>query len=103
MGIIFLFIFIVLFLFRKQISLWLFKSFVNKVNKQANNAFRQAQEQQQASERPNHRKKKKIDPAVGEFVNFEEIKNSEPQEPTKSRPDIQQESQVEDAIWEDIK
>lgn len=53
------------------------------------------------------RKKKKIDPSVGEYVAFEEISVAESE--TKSSSDngkkgfYTEEQQIEDAVWEDIK
>lgn len=55
-------------------------------------------------------KKKKIDPSVGEYVAFEEIHVSST-ESTQTRTDaagrthttVHTESQIEDAVWEDIR
>ncbi len=52
------------------------------------------------------RKKKKIDPTVGEYVAFEEIKTgtgSTQAHGTGNSISYSAESQIEDAIWEDIK
>jgi len=52
------------------------------------------------------RKKKKIDPTVGEYVAFEEKKGApgSTQAPgSGSATSFSAESQIEDAIWEDIK
>ena len=53
------------------------------------------------------RKKKKIDPNVGEYVAFEEVSTSTTTE-TKTSADgrstkhVRTESQVEDAVWKDL-
>lgn len=51
------------------------------------------------------RKKKKIDPSVGEYVSFEEIKDTSAAAHTDSAGDtsVKTESQIEDAVWEEIR
>ena len=53
------------------------------------------------------RKKKKIDPNVGEYVAFEEIHVSQTTTSqagdTHGNTSFRAESQVEDAVWEDVK
>lgn len=51
------------------------------------------------------RKKKKIDPNVGEYVAFEEIKVSAETttETGDSYSSVRTESQIEDITWEDVK
>lgn len=48
-------------------------------------------------------RKKKIDPSVGEYVEFEDIKVPYRQEEFRGRTDYKTEPQVEDAEWEDIR
>lgn len=52
-------------------------------------------------------KKKKIDPSVGEYVAFEEITETTTVEATEDKASgttsIKIESQVEDAVWEEIR
>ena len=68
-------------------------------------AFRQAQEQQKAREEEARKPKKKIDPEVGEYVAFEEIACDVKTEARSAdgHTTVRTESQVEDAVWEDIK
>ncbi len=77
------------------------RSAFKKQQQRANDMFNRARQP-----RPEPRKKKKIDPNVGEYVAFEEIKTSttvtESAEPDGSTR-IKVESQIEDAVWEDIK
>lgn len=52
-----------------------------------------------------HAKKKKIDPSVGEYVAFEEIKIETTRETHTSgdgRTSVRVESQIEDAVWEEL-
>lgn len=71
-------------------------------------AFNQAHQQSSgpsASESNKKHKKKKIDPNVGEYVAFEEISCNTTKQTTDSdaKTAFRSESQVEDAVWEDIK
>lgn len=52
--------------------------------------------------------KKKIDPNVGEYVDFQEVRNTTTETPSSSASTstythVRVESQIEDAEWEDIK
>lgn len=50
------------------------------------------------------RSKKKIDPDVGEYVSFEEIKTTDAKATAEDdKTTVRVESQVEDAVWEDIR
>ena len=53
------------------------------------------------------RKKKKIDPSVGEYVAFEEISVAESEKKSSSdngkKSSYTEEQQIEDAVWEEIK
>lgn len=52
------------------------------------------------------RKNKKIDPAVGEYVAFEEIHSETTTQTTSTdgaKTTFRAESQIEDAVWEEIK
>lgn len=69
-------------------------------------AFNQTRQQAAGqSANSSSRKKKKIDPNVGEYVAFEEIACNTTTQTTDSdgRTTYRSESQVEDAVWEDIK
>lgn len=70
-------------------------------------AYRRAAGSQPQQPKP---KKKKIDPNVGEYVAFEEIKtettaysSTETSADGTTTTEIKVESQIEDAVWEDIK
>ncbi len=83
-----------------------FKQAQQRMNDMFNNA-RQAQSSGYESAGKT-RKKKKINPEDGEFVQFEELDSStdtpDPQSfKTKSSGSVKPESQIEDAVWEDIK
>lgn len=72
------------------------------MNETFQNAGRRARQPEQPP-----RKRKKIDPDVGEYVAFEEVSTTATAESTssddKSTTRVKVESQVEDAVWEDIK
>lgn len=48
------------------------------------------------------KKKKKIDPSVGEYVAFEEVKTTATYTSTSTGTTFRAESQIEDAVWEEI-
>lgn len=76
------------------------RSAFKKQQQRANDMFNRARQP-----KPEPRKKK-IDPNVGEYVAFEEIKASTTvTESTESDGStrIEVESQIEDAVWEEIK
>lgn len=84
---------------------WLFRWFVNKqANKYMDNAFgsyNQSTEQEQRRNtyrRPQRRKK--IDPTVGEYVEFTEIEGHTTS--TGVKPNGPAENQVSDVEWEDL-
>lgn len=84
---------------------WLIRQQWKRATQGMRDAFNQAQRQQQAQQQQAQQRKKKIDPTVGEYVAFEEIACDVK---TETRSDgssttIRTESQVEDAVWEDIK
>lgn len=71
-------------------------------------SFAQYQRQAAAQQPPEPpRKKKKIDPAVGEYVAFEEISASASvrteSDSKGTHTSVRVESQIEDAVWEEIK
>lgn len=49
------------------------------------------------------RKKKKIDPAMGEYVAFEEVAAAAAETAAGDTTTFRAESQVEDAVWEEIR
>ncbi|MDE6654911.1 MAG: DUF4834 family protein [Muribaculaceae bacterium] len=53
------------------------------------------------SPRPHRRRHKKIDPDVGEYIEFEELTTATTYSYTETHYEI--EDQIEDADWEDIK
>lgn len=70
-------------------------------------AYGQAQGAADQGRQQPRRKKKKIDPNVGEYVAFEEI-HTESTSTTSSADSrgnttFRSESQIEDAVWEDVK
>lgn len=69
------------------------------------NAYEEAYRRQNQEQKP-PRKKKKIDPNVGEYVSFEEIASKtdiETQTDSDGTSSIKVESQIEDAVWEEIR
>lgn len=102
-------IFIGWILLRPVIRIW---STVHKAQKQANDFFRAAsgytdqsgQRRRESRTQQSRRQHKKIDPSVGEYVEFEEISVysdsfTQQNQEVKFKP----EQQIEDAEWEDIK
>ncbi|MCM1452716.1 MAG: DUF4834 family protein [Clostridium sp.] len=99
--------------FWPQIAMWLLKRHVKSQMNQAfgPGAYQRAQREydpfgnfrrQSEKGRKRRRSSKIIDPEVGEYVEFEEVKVTASQqaaEPASFRP----EPQIEDADWEDIK
>ena len=72
-------------------------------------SFREAYQQMyrentQRSYRNEQKKKKKIDPEVGEYVSFEEINVTEPKTNEYNQHTVTyKEQQIEEADWEDVK
>ena len=83
---------------------WLFRWFVQKqTRKYMDNAYGAQnqtgeQDRNRSYERPRHRKK--IDPTVGEYVDFTEIEGYTAT--TNVKPDGPKENQVSDVEWEDL-
>lgn len=73
---------------------------IHRAQRQMRNAFEQAarQQQQQEAER-----EKIFDRNVGEYVDFEEIENTDNNTKPQYNPTVKIEPQIEDAEWEDIK
>lgn len=99
------------YLLRPAIRLWLV---VRHAQRQANDFFRSASGNERTSSEQNYRARqhqnrrrsgKKIDPNVGEYVDFEEITVYQHSSPSDSGKNIKftSESQIEDAEWEDVK
>ena len=102
-------IFIAWFLLRPIIRVW---TTVRRAQKQANDFFNAASgdtrqsgnRRRETRSQQRRRPQKKIDPNIGEYVEFEEISvysdaNTYQQHEVKFSP----EQQIEDAEWEDIK
>lgn len=84
---------------------WQFSRRWKRATADMREAYRRATGQNQQPEQPAP-KKKKIDPEVGEYVVFEEIAcntNIESEEHPDGSTTIKAESQVEDAVWEEIR
>lgn len=99
------------FLIRPIFRLWLT---VRHAQKQANDFFRSAsgnestdynRDYRSRQSRNRRRSGKKIDPNVGEYVDFEEVSVYNHTSSTDTVKDVKftPESQIEDAEWEDIK
>lgn len=74
---------------------------IHRAQRQMRSAFEQAarqQQQQQEAER-----EKIFDRNVGEYVDFEEIENTDNDTKPQYNPTVKIEPQIEDAEWEDIK
>lgn len=112
MGIFFILflIFIFWFLIRPVFRLWYT---VRNAQKQANDFFRgttgnrgqsAGYAQREPRQRSYRRSHKKIDPNVGEYVEFEEISTYHgSSSDTGSTVKFTRESQIEDAEWEDLR
>lgn len=63
----------------------------------------QSRQQQQQTRKPKY-PKKKIDPNVGEYVEFTETTSSNPTNPTatNTRTSAETEAQITDVTWEDL-
>lgn len=79
-----------------------------RVSRQWQNTFKQAQQQQQRRQQPQQEPrsgaKKKIDPAVGEYIEFTETRVSQttPEDDKSSTTTHVTESQITDVTWEDL-
>lgn len=62
--------------------------------------FGSGEQQRQPEDTP--KKKKKIDPSVGEYVAFEEITTEVKVETSDTATKVSIEEQVEDAVWEEL-
>lgn len=74
---------------------------IYRAQRQMRKAYEQAsrqQQQQQEAER-----EKIFDRNVGEYVDFEEIENTDSNSEPHYKPTVKIEPQIEDAEWEDIK
>lgn len=103
-------LFVVFVLYPLGVALWRGYQ-LNKSWKRATEGFRNAYQRAAGNQTQKPKpKKKKIDPNVGEYVAFEEIKvESTTYTETTTEADgttttyVHTESQIEDAVWEDIK
>lgn len=100
--------------FWPQIVMWLFKRHMRNqmYNAFGRESFRQDQQsydpfadtrrQSQSKAHTRRRKKKIIDPEVGEYVEFEEVRSAAYSQ-TERMANFKPEPQIEDADWEEIK
>lgn len=97
-----IFVFVVIPLIRLAAAIWraqrAAKSYINNFKKQTEN-YRKANSQQPEPQK----KKKKIDPSDGEFVNFEELPSEAEATQSSKTTYVEIEQQVVDVEWEDIK
>lgn len=73
---------------------------IYRAQRQMRKAFEQASQQQQKQEAE---REKIFDRNVGEYVDFEEIENTDGNSEPHYNPTVKIEPQIEDAEWEDIK
>lgn len=73
---------------------------IYRAQRQMRKAFEQASQQQQKQEAD---REKIFDRNVGEYVDFEEIENTDGNSEPHYNPTVKIEPQIEDAEWEDIK
>ena len=66
-------------------------------------AFEQASQQQQQQQKQEAEREKIFDRNVGEYVDFEEIENTDGNSEPHYNPTVKIEPQIEYAEWEDIK
>ena len=102
-------IFIVIPFFRILWRVWQFSSSVRKARRQMDDAMNSAfggNGSRPRQQQPRQQKKKKIDPSVGEYVAFEEVsvtaEETTDSDSSQTRT-VVTESQIEDAVWEEIK
>lgn len=100
---------LILFLYKLGKILWRGWTFSRQWRRATENmreAYRRAAEGANRSPEQPTPKKKKIDPTVGEYIAFEEVKTETSTFEATSdgnSSSIRAESQVEDAVWEEIK
>lgn len=97
--------FIVVPVIKVMWRIWQLRRAYRNAQQQMNDVFNRArQDTRNAAERNHSRKKKKIDPDIGEYVAFEEIKTTVQEETadTNTNTRIKIDSQIEDASWEDL-
>lgn len=108
----FLLLFIAFLVYFVAIPLWRVYSAVNRQRRAMRDFFGQARSGQQNDRsrsgfsRPSQqpRRKKKIDPNIGEYVEFEEIESTTTTQTAEgTTTDYRRESQVTDVEWEDVK
>ena len=76
---------------------------IYRVQRQMRKAFEQASRQQQQQQQQEAEREKIFDRNVGEYVDFEEIENTDSNSEPHYNPTVKIEPQIEDAEWEDIK
>lgn len=87
---------------------WLMRLAVNRMQRKAFDNFASMfgqgyQQREQTARQPHRGRKKKIDPSVGEYVAFEEVaEETTTTTATGQQTTFTAESQVEDAVWEEI-
>lgn len=75
---------------------------IHRAQRQMRSAFEQAARQQQQQQQEAEREKI-FDRNVGEYVDFEEIDDTDNDTKSQYNPTVKIEPQIEDAEWEDIK
>lgn len=76
---------------------------IYRAQRQMRKAFEQASQQQQQQQKQEADREKIFDRNVGEYVDFEEIENTDGNSEPHYNPTVKIEPQIEDAEWEDIK
>lgn len=101
--------FIVIPLCKIAWRIWQVHSTFSRMRRQMNDAARDASGNASAEtrgrQRQPRRKRKKIDPAVGEYIAFEEVETGSSTTTAGPASDtgFKAEPQVEDAVWEEIR
>lgn len=89
------------------IRIWRFASNVHNINRAYSDAMKRAREQQfrqhQQARQNQPQTKKRIDPNVGEYVEFTEVSEvKQTKTNSGSRTEVKSESQIEDITWEEL-
>lgn len=98
--------FVILPLMRGMTAIWRLRNQYRRAQQRMNDIFGSATGNRRQAQPKPERKAKKIDPNVGEYVAFEEIKVSQTttvtDDPSTNTRTVKTESQIEDAVWEEI-
>lgn len=104
----FLIILLALYYIVPRLLRWWIMRRLQKSTDPIREAFERMWQQRKGAERSEPRRhRKKIDPEVGEYVAFEEVQTQKSEttyaDSTNRTVRIEKESQIEDAVWEEIK